>query len=144
MRCSSPTSRRTRLTSNVFQCLATWVTVHSVKDPNSFPKAHSLIAAKVVLQTHIELRAFNISQSAHSGSALDNWLRADKELLVGAEGARVRYGLVLWPRCGTIASNGIGYGSGKIGGDSTGLSPALLSSPRSLAAMAEERSLLSG
>src|SRR5271157_3208872 len=108
MRCSSPTSRRTRLTSNVFQCLATWVTVHSVKDPNSFPKAHSLIAAKVVLQTHIELRAFNISQSAHSGSALDNWLRAEKELLVGAQRAWVRYGLVLWPRCGTIASNGIG------------------------------------
>jgi hypothetical protein len=79
------------------------------EDPNSFPKVHSLIAAKVVLQTHIELHAFNISQSAHSGSALDNWLRAEKELLVGAERARVRYGLVLWPRCGTIASNDIGY-----------------------------------
>jgi hypothetical protein len=105
------------------------------EDPNSFPKVHSLIAAKVVLQTHIELRAFNISQSAHSGSALDNWLRAEKELLVGAEGARVRYGLILWPQCGMIASNGIGYGSGKIGGDPAGFgSHAVPQVPRLVAA----------
>jgi len=50
-------------------------------DPNSLPKVHSLIAAKVVLQTDIALRAFNIFQSAHHGSALDNWLRAERELL---------------------------------------------------------------
>lgn len=52
-------------------------------DPNSdsSPKVRSLIAAKVVLQADIALRAFNISQSAHSGSALDNWLRAEKESL---------------------------------------------------------------
>ena len=105
------------------------------EDPNSFPKVHSLIAAKVVLQTHIELRAFNISQSAHSGAALDNWLRAEKELLVRAERARVRYGLVLWPQCGTIASNGIGYGSGKIGGDLAGFgSHAVPQVPRLVAA----------
>src|SRR5271165_2616926 len=52
-------------------------------DPNSdsSPKVHSLIAAKVVLQTDIALRAFNIYQAADNGSALDNWLRAEKELL---------------------------------------------------------------
>jgi hypothetical protein len=105
------------------------------EDPNSFPKVHSFIAAKVVLQTHIELRAFNISQSAHSGSALDNWLRAEKELLVGAEGARLRYGLILWPQCGMIASNGICYGSGKIGGDPAGFgSHAVPQVPRLVAA----------
>jgi hypothetical protein len=50
-------------------------------DPDSLPKVHSLIAAKIVLQSDIAVRAFAISQSAENGSALDNWLRAERELL---------------------------------------------------------------
>ncbi len=50
-------------------------------DPNSFPRVRSLIATKAVLQSDIALRAFNFFQSGHGGSALDNWLRAERELL---------------------------------------------------------------
>jgi hypothetical protein len=41
----------------------------------------SLIAKQVVTQQNIAVRAFEISQSGGSGSALDNWLRAERELL---------------------------------------------------------------
>ncbi len=44
-------------------------------------KVRSLIAKKVVLQSDIALRAFDIWRSESGGSALDNWLRAERELL---------------------------------------------------------------
>ena len=50
-------------------------------DSDPFNRVKSLIASKVVLQNDIALRAFNIFESANGGSTLDNWLRAEKELL---------------------------------------------------------------
>ena len=44
-------------------------------------KVPSIIAKKVALQKDIAERAFLISESGHGGSALDNWLRAERELL---------------------------------------------------------------
>jgi hypothetical protein len=44
-------------------------------------KVHSLIASKLVPQSDIALRAFDIFRSSQSGAALDNWLRAERELL---------------------------------------------------------------
>ena len=52
-------------------------------DPLS-PRVPSFIAKKIVLQTDIAVRAFEIFHSPQSGSALDNWLRAERELLVVA------------------------------------------------------------
>jgi hypothetical protein len=50
-------------------------------DPDDSNRVKSLIASKVVLQNDIALRAFNIFESANGGSTIDNWLRAEKELL---------------------------------------------------------------
>jgi hypothetical protein len=41
----------------------------------------SLVASKLVTHAEIALRALAISESALGGSAFDNWLRAEKELL---------------------------------------------------------------
>jgi hypothetical protein len=49
--------------------------------PNSSLRVRSLIAKKAVLQSDIALRAFNFFQSGRGGSAVDNWLRAERELL---------------------------------------------------------------
>lgn len=50
-------------------------------DPDDSNRVKSLIASKVVLQNDIALRAFSIFESANGGSTIDNWLRAEKELL---------------------------------------------------------------
>jgi hypothetical protein len=50
-------------------------------DPKSSLRVQSLIVAKIVPQTEIALIAYYISQSGHGGSALDNWLRAERESL---------------------------------------------------------------
>jgi len=41
----------------------------------------SIIGRKVIAQKAIELKAFEISISPGAGSAFDNWLRAERELL---------------------------------------------------------------
>ena len=50
-------------------------------DPNSSLRVKSLIVSKLVLQSEIAVRAYYIFQSGHGGSALDNWLSAERELL---------------------------------------------------------------
>jgi hypothetical protein len=40
-----------------------------------------MIAKEVIAQKVIELKALEISRSPGAGSALDNWLRAERELL---------------------------------------------------------------
>jgi hypothetical protein len=45
----------------------------------------TLTVDRIVPFAAIQRRAFQISQDRHSGSALDNWLRAELELLTGAD-----------------------------------------------------------
>jgi hypothetical protein len=44
-------------------------------------KVATLITKKIALRKDIELRAFEIFRSREGGSALANWLRAERELL---------------------------------------------------------------
>ena len=50
-------------------------------DPNSGLRVASFIASRIVLKQQIELRAFEIYKANEGGSALDHWLRAERELL---------------------------------------------------------------
>jgi hypothetical protein len=43
----------------------------------------TLHASNVVLKSDIAVRAFEISTSENRGSALDNWLQAESDLLIG-------------------------------------------------------------
>jgi len=51
-------------------------------DPNAFPRVQSFIARRIVLQRDVAVRAFEIFQSGRGGSALDDWVQAERELLL--------------------------------------------------------------
>jgi len=50
------------------------------EDSDGLPKVRTLIAKSIAL-ADIELRAFKISQENLNAPALQNWLRAERELL---------------------------------------------------------------
>jgi len=57
-------------------------------EPDASPRVDSFIAKRIVLQKDIAVRAFEIFQSRSGGSTLDNWLRAERELLSSAPAAK--------------------------------------------------------
>lgn len=51
------------------------------EDSDGLPKIRTLIAKSIALKSDIELRAFKIWQENRNAPALENWLRAERELL---------------------------------------------------------------